>query len=1688
MLKGLLLLILLTLLGGCLQPNSTRMLSSDLDSTDDDSEVEESTEIYWYSSQTTSSSIVIGEESQNVAEIRGGAVNYFLYDDDNFYTTSGSSKIYCLVINFNYTGAKKQLRLRAVPLNYNTIYGTTKVFRIDVPESSINEQTCAGSVTQVISAESSITVSNAADIAYSPSDLCATCTGEVSAFGVELYESSSSVISDATDVAESALDLSSLAVRIDMSSSISTPTSSCTNSECESKGYDCCLDGQCVYDFTEKPNASSDDDYIQALANVANNPLNYILWPNIYYICGNTPQPTPTPTPGPDVQATADAYLLEQISDYTCLQGAAETVPDYSSCTPDTNYSSYLAVRNDVWDRCGCEADPDNSAPFDPETACPDFGLKPVYATDNTTIAEIICDIPDPDVGPTPFSDTSTTVSARMAPHRFFDSSGTSHSDLEDVGSSITQEGDEFSYLDTVNLTEPVNGSFNMNSILGSMKVDLSGSFPARMINVDFEHPYIITAITGSYYTPCSKCASDSWVSILNAFPPSSNGTGLAAIGYTTSRTVTGTNSSHGNYGDTVFGRACWLPPTMIPFSHSTYTTSSTQRQRRLETQAAFYVNGYQRDWFGFNRGAIIGSFDGVSWFVIGHGRRVVSTSNKLFLAINAPFADVAEVSNTTVTIVADNGYNGGTTYDYDPELDPNSNTQNQGASCQRFHYCEKDLDCVTQLGWEYTCASITKYKSHWPRFDLNAGEIANDQISSAKFTNANEIVKLFPFAEGTNRCVYRGAGSPCVIDYSDFDQDSNNETDSNLQKLFTCAPNFYCASLDEPEFNTEIVRTPDQLESILFGQEANVLGRPQNYVGASDSLTTEIKANIRDNANNMGIASSNIGLCRPGKLLSDPDHLDQHADSDSQGRTDYISQIASCDSSQTDRSRVQTCPLFNMDQDDEDNYGNYILPTSTTYLDDLVNQNSCGAASIYSTASTFTSIEADRISAITEIDTPMLAKDACLRKAGAACHTNYDCGPNELHANTALFFDQEYFGDTLAEKDYWSQYLVCGQGTPEPNVYSENYYNYDLTQNRCCREVGKDFTMYTQGYELVLSDPEYSDENSNLDVDLLPSNSNTSATGRYSRYEAVSPLNAVAPTIGTPVSQTPEVAAGTVPYSYQWKTINDTARKTCCGSGWVRKFADGTHDWTTRNRNTLVLSSFKCLNYSTDLAHIESSDLPAGIDADNYDRGQDRLCQSPIDEDQGTLIPSAEIQNSATERAGGGCIHAEMGSVDKFEIFYPTLYTPGALVWLDTFPYTDSETGILLPTLFPEVPYAPVPYDGSENYFKASSASNIVSFYLPAYLQSDTISAVNFLIWSDDNSSGVMDDSDDDDYSVPVIPPVSREADCANLDANQEYCIETEKGYSIFRAYYNLAGAQVIGGIRIQFEPYTTSGNPAASGGLNPGNVMFYQTKLARFELLGIPQIFYEPLYCNDNSENLVADLFDPDLETKTQFESSSNSFIYSLANGSSRTYLAQMYDQETTFSSASTDNSSQYITTQEDVALSQVFMPNDFTCCRELGTVVNTASQCCSNYATTSNSELTCKLARGTDLNVYFNRFVSGDGVGDDQPGGGFTDDDFIPETGEIKLTTTAYDKLVQLGGEYCENGTVRTGGAFGNFYPGTSFLHYLGAYDGDERLAKLSIVDSASDYDATDPSETKGYTDFQIGFRWNHHYYCD
>jgi hypothetical protein len=1675
-------------------------------------------ELYWYTSKNNGKIISLDRENTSIIYLRGRFIHEFLK-----YKTNASKK-YCLVGDFTLPDeSQKQLRVQTIPITFTNFSTQTleRLFRLDLKEKTNSEKICDGVLPFTKNNIVSSTQITSLNVAFQTSDLCSNCSTLLSSVNITIYEENKDDnnlpinLTSEQKISKQKLPLTSLGLEVlspAMSSKIGD--SRCSNSICQARKFDCCLNNQCVKDAQVKPGASSLSDYNQALVDVETNEMNFLLYPNIYYICPNFPRPIASkPDEGDnDNLEQAQAQLELDKNYYNCLLEGEKESPSFEDnnvCEPSIESQSrqqrFEEIRSLIWKRCGCKADP---FPTEPDNLiCPNYGLRPIKNLADQ-ILRFECSVPSNAVSGPPFQDLEIKLNGRTIPHRFYKKTdGSSVDDLTTLITSVDQEGNPFFYQDDQGKSEPEMSPFSMNAILGPINVMLNQSVPAKVINVEFDRQYIISAIKG-FFTPCPQCQKDSWLSSLSAYPFSQNGVGVQAAGYSTKRNSYDNNTSNGNYEDTIFGRACWIPPTMIALGHSKNSSLQTQRLNRLETQSAFFVNGYQRDWYGFNKGAIIGSFNGISWFSIGNGRRVTSTSTKLFLAFNAPFGDLSDPTTTTVSVLADLGSNSVANFDYNPSLGLEHPQQNKGGTCRLYHQCEKDSDCVTKLGWEYVCSDVSRLKSHWPKFDKDANETANDQIDQAGFST---ILSNFPpGGSSTKRCVYKGAGSLCKRNYK-------SDLDVKYQKLLTCAPNFYCASLGDNVFNTKVIRTPNLFNPIIFGQQASILGRPENYVGASSLLTDIVKENIRDNASLFSSDTDDFGLCRPGKQLVTTTTayplLTQHKNADSKKRTDYISQISSCDETKTGDDRVITCPLFERNIKSI-NYGNYIKDVtsdnssliSDNFKKELHYQNACGKESVYEDTSSFSLIEAKRISLLAFLEEETMAASACLRRAGSICHTSLDCVPNILHEKQALTLDKTYFGDTDAEHQYWQESLVCGQAQRAPLLTDLDYEKYDMTLNRCCREIGKELTMYTQ-YKKDSADPDLIPDQGSGSLDMSAdtfSYNFPSTDGRYSRYGLIDLKNVDGTNDSnpTPYNQLPIVETVNnipeTPRQFQWKSLHETGRRSCCGGGWIRKFSDDTNDWTQNPRINFDIAAFSCLNYQTPLSFYPPSDdcnsgsettsclSPDKVSPKNYNKDVEKLCLSP---------------------ANGGCLQVEIPAVSGFELTYPSDMSNDAAT-MDTTPTEAPVTGSpIKQALSSNVPYMPTPYanptaiasTGPYNYFATRTFHDATSFYLPIYIGGSTnINSVKIKYVSSAKSF-YKNATEDTSCSIPSNP---------KIDINkEEYCLETlTNNYVVFHIKADQDATDDSGnnwnyaGVQINFNPTGTTlykydnnntTNPLHTR-LKSGNALYYLTKLSRFELSGIPQIFYEPLYCNTDRSKLVENLYDLSDHSRNNFEASDFSFPYDQTkNYQGGRSLGRIYHNDASADldqSSDASNPDARIVLDNKILLGQVFSPNKFKCCLKLGEESPSKDLCCSNYSisqknTNGKTVDICKLPKGTDLNLYFNRFVSGEGYGKTLPAGGLEDTHYIPETGEPKMNQETYNKLDALGREYCENKDIRRGAAFGYFYPEPNSGFFEQEQSPDESR-KYSIIDSILD---SDPINDTGTVKFLQGYRWNHHVYC-
>ena len=1872
--------------------------------------IDSQADILWLNSNVSQNSVTLNIDNQKTIYLIGKKVSNFLKEDDNFLKT------YCIEIQFPESGNARpnRLRFRMNP-QFSNSFGLASNNRFFVvnTSSAFGNDVCQRDSLQKISGEEKLIsltsvietingVKTVVEKGSSPvtqvSEVCSTCTNIISSSKILLFSVESNSLLKSVDTNK--LSAESLIFRVDLNSNSDSGRNACTDSECKALGFNCCVNGQCVNEKQLKTSGINLDPSGFALAETEKNTdANwYKKYPQFYFSCLETPPITESPAPDPpesdDPIGDAEDRLITQVKDLECLQeleknsdaqpfhiSPFDSSKTYIKCNVSDSSDDlfYENVLKRLYTQCGCSEKNDLSVMV---SQCPAYTYKPIFksgsdTSDNSNITEILCITPSPAETPLPFQDLEVIVNSKSAPHRFFNVDNQEIDPLKNISANVntTQEGEEFSYLDDLFIF-PRNTSFNMNSILGQMTINLTKALPAKMIKVEFDKQYIISTLDGSYF-PCPTCGKDSWFNNFTAFPSATLGKGAQNIGFTTKRDTFSSNTTLGNYEDTIFNRACFLPPTMIPYSHAPESDVQEQRLNRLKSQAAMFANGYQRDWFGFNQGALIGSFDGVTWFAVGTGRIVRSTSDTLYLAINAPFADLASPSSHRVAVQEFDFQSVGALFDYDPTKQINDSTQNSAGSCQENHKCEVDSDCISTLGWEYMCADVGFQRSKWPNFEATgASEVAGDSRSGSIIDFLQQ--QTLPPGSGSKRCVYRGAGAPCRADYE-------NINDSGLRKALSCAPNFYCAKLsDGAGFNDKVARFGAPLADIpvsfnhLFGQDANVLGRPLDYVnkGNLGGLPLKVQNAIESNLLEMDPSGAGqFGLCRPGKKLPsyetpftarDTNPAAQHKDSDFNGRTDYISQIGSCNSTLYLPTRYSSCPIIDTDGDyahlkddflnDDFIIDGFVNPQPKEAVTEILSfaQNSCGLESLSSEAaittlttgdelknfSAFKSIEGSTLTSGVTIFTPTLARDACLRKAGSVCHTDLDCSPNQLHADSIDLVANSFFGN-LAEKAYYSEPLICGQPQNEPSKNDPEFFSYNPANNRCCRPIGEDITMFTENSPRA---PESEGINSSVFGGLNPR-----SPERYSRYSVVEAginsltlrSNLIRPSANTLDSDGNKSIDNSVNITNpnQWKTIHETGAKTCCGGGWIRKFEDDSNNWA-QNRFNFDVTNFRCLNSKSALLTTDNAQADYQLNQFILESERRNFCIDPrtasaangskvgscaiyeFNQISGafsngvTLKPSfrnnpddarlsssfsvmrnndwdAEggsnndysfhiflplfssfnnFQNNGTEgtsrsellnsgskgyvlewsQAPDNASGDELRQIlfhDKFiatkipsfvtfsqiddlniELTSPQatdfgtklscvkvdpntgsgystksglpLVTPGANIANNfeftcgnpSIPYGNAGLCNLTSSLwFEEDGYPAMPVNPGDEAFQlepglslaTSRPLGVDSGVLDNPTLSKTLSGTPNLGDQDGNGSS-------DEVFCPDTPgnnccylydPATRDLRVAlsNVD------ILNKNNYGVGDIALEIE-FKAVGTLPHELEKVSELGNIAVDDPLGlphrrstePGHPFYYLDKLARLEYAGIPQMTYEPIYCNDVYQKLVPGIFDSNIETVMDFRDSPLSFIDPLAE--------TPWQNDTAPSSINANPLNLSLaTSQEMLAIQPIFSDNKFKCCLELGARLNLgddSSRCCSGFAVEDEDDPNakiCKLPVGTDLFVYFNKFVSSEGLKETENTSNLTSEDFDVRTGEPLKNSDVIAKITDLGQKHCQFSKVRVGGAFGDF---ENSISQVGSQD--ERV--FGIVDETNDDNPDELPSPSGFIDFSNGFRWNHHIYCD
>ena len=801
--------------------------------------------------------------------------------------------------------------------------------------------------------------------------------------------------------------------------------------------------------------------------------------------------------------------------------------------------------------------------------------LKPIMDSNNSSIINYECSYPT-SVSEAPPVNQTVYVSNKNTAHRFFDKNGVNYD--SDYSAALDQELNAFSYTNN-DLLRPNNNSqyIGFNEIYGSYgKGGTYNSRSAKTVSVKKDRLYDILVSSGSFST-CLTCGTDYYTGLQKIFPQNFMGQGG---GYTPDNYNSKRENSTSMYrsDDLHFGRACFVPATMIPWTHSSSGTVRDQRRARLSAQHFLFANGYNRDWYGFDYGSLIGSFDGVSWFSIGNQRRIKAGTGKLYLSVNAYLGDLNSDNNFTVTVSESSSYTSEIA-DHDTESD--------GAECQKSHYCSNDNDCFRQLGYDYICNNVVSLYTNWPQFDSTGSEIIGSNLRS-----------LLSIVGGSNgqskRCIFRGRGAPCLQNLN-TSATATTFNGSSVVGTLTCSHNNSCLPLTTSDrFNDRIARfgnTPisqntaevSTTKSDTVGLGARIILRPFDYYG-----TKSVPESARTN-----LTSNNIfSICVPGRDLNsatDTFDLNFRHPTNRIESSDKLFGVGPASALSMSTKALNSCPAT-------DELGISLLTNKQVLGNSSLNsfsisQNMSSNLLDLAPLRNLQIYSSTNGSLVTSVG---YQKNACLRAPGASCFSDMECAPSGLISSKVKSANLLSVLNS-AEIKFWEEELVCGN--PEFKYVSPGVLNSDFSikKNKCCREYGKTLTVHTQTNN---STHQWCDTNSTIKVAGVNQSIN-----HFSRYSRVHTVYDKMTCDRTQISSTKSFAlslAADNPTDRmnqilgQYKTLDTLNQRTCCTNHWVRSFSSdngGGHAFSKSKLQIIDKTMFKNISWSGDNATAVSPD-----------------------------------------------------------------------------------------------------------------------------------------------------------------------------------------------------------------------------------------------------------------------------------------------------------------------------------------------------------------------------------------------------------------------------------------------------------------------------------------------------------------
>ncbi|MBY0412915.1 MAG: hypothetical protein K2Q18_02055 [Bdellovibrionales bacterium] len=815
-----------------------------------------------------------------------------------------------------------------------------------------------------------------------------------------------------------------------------------------------------------------------------------------------------------------------------------------------------------------------------------DCGLVPIKNASGA-ITDYACLYPEPTPVDPPMSQT-IFLSSKAMPIRLFDNLGTSK---KSISSSITQEGTAFKYRgdnllnpnnqpDITNSGDTSDTYIGFNEIYGSLSYSNNSAKPAQEVTVKKNTTYDIYVAQGAY-SNCTQCGNDYYSNLTKLFPLTQFGGGMVPMIGQTNRSM----SSGIRADEMKFGRACLVPATMLPWSHATYSKEQDQRLNRMNAQHFLYANGYQYDWYGFDYGSVIGSFDGVKWFSIGSNRRIKSDTGKLFIAVNGIFGDLS-VENTYQVTINDATLNPSTTNIVQTDY------ASDGAQCQQYHQCSTDNDCAATLGWEYACAPIGEITTSWPVFDENAKEVP-EAVSDKVY-----LTSILNVASSGKRCVYRGRGALCTPNYASVNLNSTfNKTSS--QTMHSCSDNTYCQTINtsgtlSPNFNNRIARygkVKSDSTVDTFGLGSIIPGRPLKYQGQEPVRATTVK-NL--NVNKI------TAMCLPGRDVEKTNYLDQNMIAPTTTGSYYTGDKVTGIGMTLKKGSTVAQPNYLAACSITDTSKNFYRNTTTSAAGLFTNTSiypnlqydsgsqaiSTNALNVFNSLFTTQSMTLGIYKANNVLLTSAaFTENRCLRAPGASCFSDMDCAPSKLISDKIKLLNSEDSAlQAIINKyeiKFWQEELVCSQATAKTDAL------YDPKNNRCCREVGNVISLPAADLNNKISYKKV--PGIDLPMSVNVSSVETAGVGRYSRsasmYKELNTNATTYPDIKVAVAnQCTGVGCATLSsLDYQYRSIAALAEKTSCSGDWVRSFnttSTNSHKWEVSRLQNYAASNFQCFNW----------------------------------------------------------------------------------------------------------------------------------------------------------------------------------------------------------------------------------------------------------------------------------------------------------------------------------------------------------------------------------------------------------------------------------------------------------------------------------------------------------------------------